>query len=282
MSIKWVVAVLVVVGVLLSLYYSQGLYRQFKAEAIKGLERIGMLEDETITEEDTAHLPEPVQKYLRYVGVIGREKVRGYRVSIDGSMKTDRERDWADVKVQQYSFTDRITRLFYLDLKMFGMPVLGLHSYIDTKATMLVKVAGLIPVVDGKGKEMNQGETVTVFNDMCIMAPAGLIDKRIEWEPVDSLTAKATFNNGDIKISAVLYFNEKGQLVNFVSDDRFYSPTGKTYERVRWSTPVSDYRDINGFNLASYGEAVWHFPEGDFCYARFNIKDIEYNPERLR
>ena len=282
MSIKWVIAVLVVIGALSSLFYIQGLHRQFIAKAKEGLERTGMLENETLTDEDIAHLPEPVRKYLRYVGTVGREKVKGYRVSIDGSMKTSRERDWADIKVKQYSFMDRVTRLFYLNLKMSGIPVLGLHSYIDTTATMLVKVAGLIPVVDGKGKEMDQSETVTFFNDMCIMAPAGLIDERIEWESVDSLTARATFNNKGIKVSAVLYFNEKGQLINFVSDDRFYSPTGKTYERVRWSTPVSDYKDINGFNLASYGEAVWHFPEGDFCYAKFNIRDIEYNPKRLR
>jgi hypothetical protein len=44
----------------------------------------------------------------------------------------------------------------------------------------------------------------------------------------------------------------------------FYSPAGKTYERVTWSTPVSDYKDINGFNLATYGEAVWGFPEETF------------------
>jgi hypothetical protein len=62
----------------------------------------------------------------------------------------------------------------------------------------------------------------------------------------------------------------------------FYSLAGKTYERVTRSTPVSDYKDINGFNLATYGEAVWSFPGGDFCYTRFNIMDIQYNPERLR
>ncbi len=278
MNTKLMMAVLVVAGILLSIYYSQHLYREYKSEALKGLERTAILEDEVITREDIAHLPPPVQKYLRYVGVVGREKVKSFTVSIDGSMKTDRKRDWAHVKVQQYSFADRITRLFYLNLKMFGVPVIGLHSYTDANATMLVKIAGLIPVVDGRGKEMNQGETVTVFNDMCIMAPATLIDERIEWEPIDSLTVKAAFNNEGIRISAVLYFNEEGQLINFVSDDRFYSPTGKTYEKVRWSTPVSDYKNINGFNLATYGKAVWNFPDEDFCYARFNIKDIRYNP----
>jgi hypothetical protein len=74
-----------------------------------------------------------------------------------------------------------------------------------------------------------------------------------------------------------LYFNEKGELVNFVSDDRYYSPTGKTYENIRWSTPVKEYKDYNGIRISSGGQAVRSFPEGDYCYARADIKDVEYN-----
>ena len=62
---------------------------------------------------------------------------------------------------------------------------------------------------------MNKAETVTVFNDMCLLAPATLIDKRIEWVPVDSVSAKATFTNGPNKITATLYFNEQGATNKF-------------------------------------------------------------------
>lgn len=282
MNIKWIITILVVLVIILCFYYSQHLYRQFKSEALEGLEGTRILENEILKETDIAHLPEPVQKYLRYVGVVGKDKVKSFKVIIDGSMKTDRKRDWAKVDVDQYSFVDKTTRLFFLKMNMSGIPVIGLHSYTDANATMLIKLAGLIPVVDGKGKEMNQGETVTVFNDMCLLAPATLIDERVEWEPIDSLTTKATFNNEGIKVSATLYFNEEGQLINFVSDDRFYSPTGKTYEKVRWSTPVSNYKNINGYNLPTYGEAVWNFPEEDFTYAKFNIKEIQYNPKTFQ
>lgn len=40
-------------------------------------------------------------------------------------------------------------RLFYLKLNMVSfVPVWALHSYTDEKASMLVKVLGLVPVVD--------------------------------------------------------------------------------------------------------------------------------------
>ncbi len=277
---KWIAVIIVILVAFSLYYYSQHLHREYKEEVLKGLERTSKLKKELINEEDIANLPDPVQKYLKYVGVLGKEKVTHYKVIIDGSMKSTRDRDWADVDVRQYSFMDEVTRLFFLKMNMSGIPVIGLHAYADANAVMQIKVAGIFPVVDGKGEEMNQGETVTVFNDMCILAPATLIDKRIQWEPVDEYTAKATFNNEGISIQTVLYFNEKGQLINFESDDRFYSPTGETYENVRWSTPVSNYKNINGYNLATYGEAIWHFPEEKYCYARFNIKDIQYNPEQ--
>jgi len=111
-----------------------------------------------------------------------------------------------------------------------GIPTVGIHLYKNATAIMKIKLAGLFTIVDGKGKEMDQGETVTVFNDMCYMAPASLIDKNIRWEILDSLSVKATFANGKQTISAVLHFNEKGELINFISKDRFDTPDGKTYK----------------------------------------------------
>ena len=60
---------------------------------------------------------------------------------------------------------------------MFGLPVLGYHDYQNAKANMDIRLLGLYAVVKAKGDEMNKAETVTVFNDMCLMFPATLIDK---------------------------------------------------------------------------------------------------------
>ncbi len=277
----WIIGGILVI--LLFLVFCSGhLWRQYQSEAVKGVELTGRQGTSVITQEDLAHLPGPIQKYLRYVGVLGKEKVHNYLVKFDGGMKADRTRDWMKVQVQQYSFTDITTRLFFMTAKMFGLPVIGLHAYKGSTARMKIKIAGLIPVVNGEGEKMNQSETVTVFNDMCLLAPATLIDKRIQWELIDDYTVKAKFRNQAYTITATLYFNEEGQLTNFVSDDRFLSETGKTFESYRWSTPISDYQNINGYMLPTYGEAVWSLPEGDFSYIRFRIKNVEYNVKDFR
>ena len=139
---------------------------------------------------------------------------------------------------------------------------------------MQIKLFGLFPIVNIKGQSLFQAETVTIFNDMCLMAPATLIDKRIQWQEIDSFSVKALFTNNNTSISAILQFNEKGELINFISDDRIAVADMKKY---RFSTPINNYKNINGFMLGTYGEAIWHYPDGNFTYGKFNLKNIEYN-----
>ncbi|MBM4171489.1 MAG: hypothetical protein FJ214_06440 [Ignavibacteria bacterium] len=117
---------------------------------------------------------------------------------------------------------------------MFGLPFNGLHLNVGANATMQIKVANLFQVADAKGTKMNRGETVTMFNDMCIMAPAALIDKNILWEEIDSLSVKARFTNQNETISAVLYFNYTGELIDFSSEDRYELADGIEYNNYPW------------------------------------------------
>jgi hypothetical protein len=48
-------------------------------------------------------------------------------------------------------------------------------------------------------------------------------------------------------------------------------------KQYRFSTPVTDYKNINGINVPTYGEAIWHYPDGEFVYGKFSLKTIHYN-----
>jgi hypothetical protein len=236
-----------------------------------------------LTMEDLQPLPESVKKYLLYVGAVGKPKIQNVRAVFNGSMKRNKKSNWMAITSQQYNFFDEPSRFFYIRAKMFGIPFDGLHVYAGTEATMQIKVASMFQVVDAKGDKMNHGETVTVFNDMCVLAPATLISKKIQWETIDSLTVRAIYTNDKITVSSILKFNAIGELIDFVSDDRYYCEDGKTYLVYRWSTPIKNYIDIKGRKVPSYGEAIWHIPyEGQFCYAKFNLKEIEYNCTELK
>jgi hypothetical protein len=184
-----------------------------------------------INEEDLARLPAPVQRYLRVAGVVGQPRVRNFHVRMHGRIRNGRVAGWMPLRAEQYNFVDKPARMFYLTGSMFAIPVQGYHRYVGPSAAMTVKAAALVPVVQVSGDEMSQGETVTMFNDMCVMAPATLIDPASVWEAVDDRTARARFPNAGHTIRAALTFNDAGELTNFWSDDRYQTaPDGKSVE----------------------------------------------------
>ena len=254
----------------------------FKKEVNDGLNRISSTKPILIQESDLRDLPPIVRKYLNNTGVIGKEKLLNVRLIFEGKIRSKPDDSWMTFKSEQYNFFDKPTRIFYIKAYKNGIPATGIHLYKDEKAIMVIKLLGIFRLVDAKGVEMNQGETVTVFNDMCFMAPATLIDKNIQWEIIDSLTVKARYTNGNIAISAKLFFNDKGDLINFISNDRFETTDGKVFKNYPWSTPVKEYKDFNGIRIASSALTVYHRPDNDFCYGEFVLKELEYNCKKLK
>jgi hypothetical protein len=184
-----------------------------------------------------------------------------------GRIRADRPSRWMPFESEQYNVVAPATRLFYLKASMMGLPVQGYHRYVDATASMRVKAAVLVPLVDTGGDRVTQAETVTIFNDMCLMAPATLLDRSILWETVDSRRVRAVYGNGVHRISAVLTFNDAGELTDFASDDRSRTESGGAPPtRMRWSTPVGRYRQFGSARLASRGEGLWHDADGSYVY----------------
>jgi hypothetical protein len=231
---------------------------------------------EILTENDIDNLPKVVKKYLHYTKSVGQPKVKNFRAEFVGGIRGKPDDEYMSLQSVQYNFYQNPSRYFYLTASKMGLPSTGLHLYQNKTATFEVKLLNLFKVVDAKGDNMNQAETVTLLNDMCFIAPATLIDSKISWETIDDTTVKAIFNNGGISISALLYFNQKGELINFISNDR-YETDGKKYVNYPWETPVQDYRMINGYLLPSKAKLIYQRPDGNFTYGELEYKSVMYN-----
>ena len=230
-----------------------------------------------ITEADLALLPDPVRRYLRVTRVVGQPRVQNYHLRFRGRIRRAPDSRWMPFEAEQQSFADEPTRLFLMRALMFGVPVEAFHRAVGGHATMQVTVAGVFPLENARGDEMDRAETVTLFNDMCLLAPGTLIDPDITWDAVDATTARARFTHDGQTIAATLLFDSAGELVNFESDDRARSESGGTFTPRLFSTPVRDYRDFGPVRLMSFGEARWLLPDGESTYGEFNLVDITYN-----
>lgn len=232
------------------------------------------------SEGELAALPPSLRKYLQVTGASDFGHVTNVRVRMRGEIRRSVDANWMPFEAEQYDFFDRPARLFYLRAKTYGVPFDALHVYSDGHATMRAKAAALLNVVDARGPEMDQSETVTLFNDMCLLAPASLVGAPIEWQELDAKRLRGTLRLAGQSVSALLWFNDAGELENFTSEDRYLSSDGKRYQKARWSTPVRAYRDFQGRRVASYGEASWALPNGEFAYVRMNLLAVEYDAER--
>lgn len=279
-SIKTVTITILLTALLATIGLLLTLGTQFKAKykktVIDELKRVQNYEPELLSEDDVKHLPGIVIKYIRYTGFMGREKIFNFRSEFNGGIRFNPNDEFMPLKSVQYNFTDVHSRLFYIVVKKKGIPLIGIHLYQSAKAVFKVRLLGLFTVVDAIGPKMDQGESVTVLNDMAFMAPGSLISDKIQWVIIDSLTVKANYTNGNIKVSANLFFNEDGRLINFISNDR-YETTGKEYKNYPWETPTTEYKEVDGYRLPSKARLIYKHPEGDFCYGEFDLVNTEYN-----
>ncbi len=223
------------------------------------------------------HLPPAVQRFIRRSGAVGRPKVQNVRFEFQAEMFRKPGTPALRSTTVQHNIFASPARLFFMRSRLFGLPVRVFHAYAREEATMVVRVASLVDMVNLAGDGLSGGETVTVLNDMCCFAPGTLVDRRLAWEPLDERRVKVTFQNGRRRVAAVLSFNERDELVDFVSDDRPALEPDGTLRQVRWSTPLEGHRELDGRWLPTRGVAIYHYPEGAFTYGIFVLTAIEYD-----
>jgi hypothetical protein len=234
-------------------------------------------EPRIVTAADLGHLPPLVRNYLTRVGVVGRPRVRTVRVRFHGAIRQDPASSWMPFTGEQHSILDRPERLFFMRATRAGLPLDGLHAFRTDEASMRIRLASLVTVADVSGGTLVRSETVTFLNDLCLFAPAALVDAPIAWEDVDARSVRARYTLGRQQVAAVLTFDPAGDLVDFRSDDR-RQDAGGADRLLPWSTPVSRYRTFAGAGrLPGHGEGWWHPAEGGFAYLRIELDDIDYN-----
>lgn len=233
---------------------------------------------ELLTEEDIQSLPPLIQRYLTVTGCVGKSKVSTFSVRFSGRIRANNQSEWMPFTTEQYNFVGSATRLFFMDATMKSLPVAGYHSYTPKEAVMDIRLLSMFRVQYQAGIELRRAETVTFFNDMCCLAPATLIDNRIEWLEAKDRTQVARFTAHGVTITASLHFSEDGTLVNFESKDRPSAGADGSMETVPWSTPLSNYRDFGGYSLASFAQAIYLHPDADLVYGEFQVESSAMNP----
>lgn len=270
------VVLLVFAGCVFATFGPVGLradYRE-RAEALMARTRPGQV----LTEASVAALPAPLRRYLEVSGAMGRPVPGSFRARWRGRIRSGADSGWMALEAEQLNATAPAERLFFMDATMMGLPAVGLHVYAGDAATMDVRALGLLRVAHGHGREMTRAETVTLFNDLAVLAPGALTALPIVWTELDPSRVRGQFTNAGHTISAELVFGDDGMLRDFVSDDRGRDVEGR-FVVTRWSTPLHTPRDYGGLRIQSRGEARWATPgEESFAYIELTLLELTHDP----
>lgn len=280
--IMWIASVLVIIFVIFVIVINIGRIifdRKVKGEVKKLFAEYHIDRTKVITKEDLIGLPEPIQKWLQKSQIIGKEKIVTVKLKQKGLFKTKKEKPWIPFKAEQYYNTDVPGFIWYATMKPAPLlTVKGRDMYYDGRGNMLIKLLSSIKIADASGPEIDQGTLLRYLNEI-MWFPTAALNDYIEWQSIDQKSAMASMNYKGVKASAIYYFNEDGDLINFVAER--YMDINGDFKIEKWSTPISDYREFNGIRIPSEGEAVWKLDSGDFSYIKIKLIDIDYNNPTL-
>jgi hypothetical protein len=138
---------------------------------------------------------------------------------------------------------------------------------------MYGKLLGLKTIFDARGPELDQGSMVRYLNEV-MWFPSAYLGENMRWETLDNESARVKFSDHGREVSADLYFDSQGRLVDFRA--KRYREVDGEFKLDDWSTPMRSYGEFEGLNLPTGGVGVWHLPGGDFVYIELKITEIQY------
>jgi hypothetical protein len=214
-------------------------------------------------------LPEPVRRYLRYTGVVGKPFPGTVRLHQKGRMRPAPGQPWIPLDAEEHYSVQPPGFVWAGAARLGPLPVARARDmYADGHGRMLVKVASRWPVTD-------QAAMMRYLSEM-IWFPAAFLAGNISFEAVDDSSARVTLTDHGRTATGTLVFDQEGRVTGFVAQ-RYRTAGASSPEP--WSTPVTGYGEFEGLRLPVRGQAIWKLPGGDLEYIEVTITDLRYDTD---
>src|SRR5438067_248914 len=102
--------------------------RLARSEARGMLATVASANGDTVAGEELADLPEPVQRWLRYAGVVGKPRVRSVRLKQQGTLRQQEGKSWMPFEAEQYFTIDPPAFIWIARVTSAGLPIMGVQD----------------------------------------------------------------------------------------------------------------------------------------------------------
>jgi hypothetical protein len=230
-------------------------------------------ETSMVTEEMLGGVPDPVRRYLRYTGVVGRPLVRRVYLRQQGRVRLAGRR-WIPLRAQQWYTVRPPGFVWDATMSVAGLPVgRARDTYHGGRGRMLIKAASLV-TADARGEEMDQGSMMRYLSEL-MWFPSAFLEDNISFQAIDATSARVILADQGKTATATLLFDSAGRLTNFVVQR--YALTGKSSDLRTWSVPITGYGEFEGLKLPARVQAVWKLTEGDRKDIDVTLTDLHHD-----
>lgn len=136
------------------------------------------------------NLPEPVQKYFNYVLRDGQPYISYARIKHDGQFKSGIDKNWANIKGEQYTTTEKPGFIWKGTTLMFTARDL----FISDQGRLVVSLLSVFNIADATGEQYYKGELLRWLGESVLYPTNFLPSEKLQWLPIDSKTAQLTFD----------------------------------------------------------------------------------------
>lgn len=221
-------------------------------------------------------LPPPVKKWLIHSGATGKELIETAWLKQTFYMKfSPQDTQWTTGKAEQFFTIPEPSFIWDLKIKMNRiLPLRGRDSFSEGKGKMIIKLLGLIPVVNVQGNLKINESTLQRFLAEMMWFPSAALSPWITWEEIDHCSARAHMTWKGTTGSGVFYFNEEGDIESFKTK-RFKDINDS--ERTVWAANVLKTEEREGIRIPVSASVSWELKEGEWTWAKITVDSIKYN-----
>jgi hypothetical protein len=230
----------------------------------------------TVDEADLAHLPAPVQRWMRASGVVGTAIPAVVRLTQRGEFRLGAGKPWMPFHATEYYTTSPPGFLWDASMQMYPLvQITGRDRYHQGTGDIEMRIASLIPVAGKSGGNLNSGARLRYLNET-MWFPAALLLPNVTWEDIDDTHARATLTDAGLAVSAVFQFDSQDRLANMTAD-RWNDAKQAV---LPWSTPITDWGTFAGITIATAGAGIWRTGPDAYEYVRLRVTNMELDPIR--
>lgn len=225
-------------------------------------------------------LPQAIQKWLIYSGVVGKEFIYNVHLIQDLQLKMkEDQKAWHAADVDQYFTIQPPAFNWKIGVQMNSIiNVVGRDKFENGNGEMSIRMFSLVPIADAKNSEKVNEATLQRYLAEIVWFPSAVLSPYIKWESIDDHSAKAILNYQGTEGSGIFHFDNKGEFIMFTAM-RFKDI--KDDEPKLWTVNAIKTEERNGIKIPVECEAKWKLGNEDWTWLKLKITDIEYNIKEM-